>query len=45
MDNYNTKYIEQNFQNDISVENIASFCGLNRTYFGRIFKETAVSYN
>ena len=33
-------YIEQNFQNDISVENIASFCGLNRTYFGRICKET-----
>ena len=33
-------YIEQNFQNDISIENIASFCGLNRTYFGRIFKET-----
>lgn len=33
-------YIEQNFQNDISVENISSFCGLNRTYFGRIFKET-----
>ena len=33
-------YIEQNFLNDISVENIASFCGLNRTYFGRIFKET-----
>ncbi len=33
-------YIEQNFQNDISVEGIAAFCGLNRTYFGRIFKET-----
>ena len=33
-------YIEQNFPNDISIENIASFCGLNRTYFGRIFKET-----
>ena len=32
-------YIEQNFQNDISVEGIAQFCGLNRTYFGRIFKE------
>ena len=31
-------YIEQNFQNDISVEGIAQFCGLNRTYFGRIFK-------
>nr|WP_294493020.1 AraC family transcriptional regulator [uncultured Mediterraneibacter sp.] len=33
-------YIEQSFQNDISIEEIASFCGLNRTYFGRIFKET-----
>ena len=33
-------YIEQNFQNDITVEGIATFCGLNRTYFGRIFKET-----
>ena len=32
-------YIEQNFQNNISVEGIAQFCGLNRTYFGRIFKE------
>ena len=33
-------YIEQNFQNDISIEGIAAFCGLNRTYFGRIFKDT-----
>lgn len=33
-------YIEQNFQNDITIEGIAAFCGLNRTYFGRIFKET-----
>ena len=33
-------YIEQNFQNDITVEGIAAFCGLNRTYFGRIFKDT-----
>ena len=32
-------YIEQNFQNDISVEGIAAFCGLNRSYFGRIFKD------
>lgn len=32
-------YIEQNFQNDISIEDIASFCGLNRTYFGKIFKK------
>lgn len=31
-------FIEQNFQNDISVEDIASFCNLNRSYFGKIFK-------
>lgn len=32
-------YMEQNFQNDISVEDIAATCGLNRSYFGKIFKE------
>ena len=32
-------FIEQNFQNDISVEDIAAACGLNRSYFGKIFKE------
>jgi AraC-like DNA-binding protein len=32
-------FIERNFQNDISVEDIASFCGLNRSYFGKIFKK------
>lgn len=32
-------YIEHNFQNNISVETIASECGLNRSYFGKIFKE------
>lgn len=32
-------FMEQNFQNDISVEDIASTCGLNRSYFGKIFKE------
>ena len=31
-------FIEQNFQNDISVEDIASNCRLNRSYFGKIFK-------
>jgi AraC-like DNA-binding protein len=31
-------FIELNFQNDISVENIADHCGLNRSYFGKIFK-------
>ena len=33
-------FIEQNFQNDISVEDIAAACGLNRSYFGKIFHET-----
>lgn len=33
-------YIERNFQNEISVEDIANTCGLNRSYFGKIFKET-----
>lgn len=32
-------YIEQNFQNDISVEEIAKVCGLNRSYFGKLFKD------
>ncbi len=32
-------FIEQNFQNDISVEDIAATCGLNRSYFGKIFKD------
>ncbi len=32
-------FIEHNFQNDISVEDIADVCGLNRTYFGKIFKK------
>lgn len=32
-------YIEQNFQNDISIEDISAFCGLNRSYFGKIFRE------
>ncbi len=33
-------FIEHNFQNDISVETVAEKCGLNRSYFGKIFKET-----
>ena len=33
-------FIEQNFQNDISVEDIAAFCGLNRSYFGKIFRDS-----
>lgn len=33
-------YIDANFQHDISIEDIATACGINRSYFGRIFKET-----
>ena len=33
-------YIEQNFQNDISVEDISASCGLNRSYLGKIFHDT-----
>ncbi len=32
-------FIENNFQNDISVEDVAAVCGLNRSYFGKIFKD------
>ena len=31
-------YIEGHYQESISVEDIARQCGLNRTYFGKIFK-------
>lgn len=33
------RYIELNYQNDISVEEIAANCGLTRSYFGKKFKE------
>ena len=32
-------FIEQNFQNDITVEEIAACSGLNSSYFGKIFHE------
>ena len=31
-------YIEHNFQNEITIEDIAGVCGLNRTYFGKNFQ-------
>lgn len=31
--------MEQNFQNNITVEDIAGFCNLNRSYFGKIFRD------
>lgn len=33
-------FIEQHYHLDISIENIADFCGLDRSYFGRIFRDT-----
>ena len=33
-------FIEHNYMNDISIENIAESSGLNRSYFGKIFKES-----
>lgn len=32
-------FVEQNFQNDITVEDISTFCNLNRSYFGKIFRD------
>lgn len=33
-------FVEQNFQNDISVKDIAAACGLNRSYFGKLFRKS-----
>ena len=35
-------YIEQNFQNDISIEDIAGVCGINRSYLGKNFSKNSV---
>lgn len=32
-------FVEQNFQNNITIENMAEFCNLNRSYFGKIFRD------
>lgn len=32
-------FIEHNYKNPIRVEDIAAFCNLNRSYFGKIFKD------
>ena len=33
-------YMEQNFQNDICIEEIAAVCGINRSYLGKIFRNS-----
>lgn len=32
-------FIEQNYQNDITIEDIANWCNLNRSYLTKIFKK------
>lgn len=32
-------FIELNYQKNISIENIAEVCGINRSYFGKIFHD------
>ena len=32
-------FIEQNYQRDISIEEIAAVSGLNRSYFGKVFRD------
>ena len=33
-------YMEQNYQRELSVEELADVCKLNRSYFSKLFKET-----
>lgn len=33
------RYIEENYRGDISVERLAEMAGLNRSYFGKVFKQ------
>ena len=32
------KYIEQNYQGKITIEGIAAYCNLNRSYLGKVFR-------
>lgn len=36
-------YIEKNYNNNISVEDISKWCNLDRSYFGKIFKNSMKS--
>ena len=33
-------FIEQHYSEDISIEDISSVCGLNRSYFSKVFRDT-----
>ena len=36
----NLSFIEQHYSEDISIEDISSSCGLNRSYFSKVFRDT-----
>ena len=33
-------FIDHNYQRDVSIEDIAAFCGLNRSYFSKLFRDS-----
>lgn len=35
------RFIEAKYPQDISVEDVAQYCGLNRSYLGKLFRDTA----
>ncbi len=35
------RFIETKYPQDISVEDVAQYCGLNRSYLGKLFRDTA----
>ncbi len=34
------RYIQRKYPQDISVEDVAEYCGLNRSYLGKLFRDT-----
>lgn len=37
--NKSIRYIERKYPQDISVEDVAEYCGLNRSYLGKLFRD------
>lgn len=35
-------YIERHYNQDISVAQLANWCNLDRSYFGKIFRDTVL---
>ena len=36
----NLSFIEQQYCEVMSIEDVSSYCGLNRSYFGKVFRDT-----